>query len=398
MEEKTTSKKSLLHTWFWKRLIDNKVASFLVICLLITLNIYMLMRIAHVFQPIQIILDIVGPPLVFSAIFYYLLNPIVDWLEAKKIQRKSAILMISVILIIGLVISMNFIVPVIQQQVEMLVESWPMYWNNLILQLDRLLNTDAFTELMERFGEANILGNLSEQTGNVFSLTVDGIGSLIGTVTQVVITIFTTPFIVYYLLIDGKKLPQFLLSFVPIRIRPKTKKVISDIHKQLSYYVRGQLIVACAVGVMFWIGYSIIGLDFALTLAISAAFLNLIPYLGSFLAAIPAVIIAIVDSPIMLLQVLIVLAIEQFLEGRVVQPQILGNTLKIHPIVIIFILLVSGRLFGVMGIILGIPGYAVLKIIAALLFEWYREYSGLYGDESMPIDSSETIVKVKDPE
>lgn len=397
MEEKRPSRiRHFTNTWFWKKLIDNKLVSFLIICFLVTLNIYMITLVSQIFRPIRIILDIIGPPIVFSAVFYYLLNPIVDWLEAKKLSRKSASALIFVILIIGLVISMNFIVPVIQQQVELLIESWPMYWNNLIIQLDRLLNTDAFTELMNQLGETNILGNLTEQTSNVFSVTVDGIGSLIGTVTQVVITIFTTPFILYYLLIDGEKLPNVLFKYLPTKTRPKIRSVFSDIHKQLSFYVRGQLIVACAVGVMFWIGYTIIGLDFALTLAFSAAFLNLIPYLGSFLAAIPAIIIAIVDSPIMLLQVLIVLSIEQLLEGRVVQPQIIGNTLKIHPVVIIFILLVSGRLFGVMGIILGIPGYAVLKIIVAVLFEWYRDYSGLYSDETPPIDTSEVVVKVED--
>lgn len=399
VEEK--DQKKLTHwtqTWFWKRIVDNKVVSILVVCLLIILNVYMLTRISHVFRPIGIVLGILGPPLVFSTIFFYLLNPVVDWLEEKRFSRVSAIAMIFVILSIGLIGIMNSIVPIIREQAESFIESWPMYWNNLMYQLDELLNTEAFTDFMDQIRETNLLDNVTQQTNNVMSLTVGGIGSLIGTVTQVVITLFTTPFVLYYLLKDGEKLSPFLLKYVPTKARPRTHQVFLKIHRQVSFYVRGQLIVAAAVGVIFWIGYSIIGLDFALTLAIIAGFLNLIPYLGSFVAAIPAIIVAIVDSPFMLAQLLIVFAVEQVLENRVIQPQIIGNTLKIHPVVIIFILLVSGRLFGVMGIILGIPGYAVLKIIIAMCFEWYQEYSGLYEKEGSPINTEEALVKVREKE
>jgi predicted PurR-regulated permease PerM len=393
-EEKSTN--NWTQTWFWKRIVDNKVVSVLVVCLLIILNIYMLSRISHVFQPVQIVLSIVGPPIVFSTIFFYLLKPIVDWLEQKKFSRVSAIAMIFVIVTIGLIGMMNSIVPVIRDQAESFIESWPMYWNNLMLQLDALLNTEAFTDFMDQLRETNIIDNLTQQTSNVMSLTVGGIGSIIGTVTQVVITFITTPFILYYLLKDGERLAPFLLKYVPVAARPRTQQVFTKIHKQVSFYVRGQLIVAAAVGVIFWIGYTIIGLDFGLTLAIIAGFLNMIPYLGSFVAAIPAIIIAVVDSPFMLAQLMIVFAVEQVLENRIIQPQIIGNTLKIHPVVIIFILLVSGRLFGVMGIILGIPGYAVLKIIISMLFEWYQEYSGLYEGEGSPINTSEALVKVRE--
>src|SRR5699024_1134299 len=106
--------------------------------------------------------------------------------------------------------------------------------------------------------------------------------------------------------------------------------------------------------------------------------LNLVPYLGSFMAMIPIVIVAIVASPFMLVKVLIVFAIEQLLEGRLIQPLILGSNLKIHPVTIIIVLLTAGKLFGVPGVILGIPAYAVLKVIFQHIFAWYQDYSGLY--------------------
>lgn len=126
---------------------------------------------------------------------------------------------------------------------------------------------------------------------------------------------------------------------------------------------------------MFAFGYWVIGLKFALLLGIVSGILNLIPYLGSFLAMVPAITVGAFVSPLMLVKVLIVFVIEQTLEGRVISPLVLGNTLAIHPVTIIFILLAAGKLFGIAGVILGIPGYAVIKVIVNEWFDWYRQHS-----------------------
>lgn len=379
-------------SWFWKQIIDNKVVSVLLVSLLIFFNIFMLGQISIIFRPVEIILSIVGPPIVFSAIFYYLLSPVVDWLEKKRFTRNTAIAFVFALIILFFIVGINFIVPIIQKQLESLIENWPTYWNSLMVQLDELLGTEAFTGFMDQLSETSLIGSLSGQASGFLDVTVGGIGSFIGTLTQVGITLFTTPFILYYLLKDGGKVPDNFLKVVPTKIRGNVREILEDINKQISFYVRGQLIVAAAVGIMFWIGFSIVGLDFALTLGIFAGFMNLIPYLGSFLAMIPAVIVAIVDSPFMLVTVLVVFGIEQVLEGRVISPQILGNTLKIHPINIIFLLLVAGRLFGVMGVILAIPGYAVLKIIVSRTFAWYQKHSGLY-EEKVSISNAVLVEK-----
>ena len=132
---------------------------------------------------------------------------------------------------------------------------------------------------------------------------------------------------------------------------------------------------------MFVICAAIIGMKFGIVRGIFAGSPNIIPYMGSFIAMVPAVIVAIVDSPLMLAKVLLVFSIEQFIEGRVISPQILGSNLEVHPVTIIFVLLTAGKLFGLTGFILGIPGYAVLKVLFMHIFEWYKEISGLYLDE-----------------
>ena len=174
-------------------------------------------------------------------------------------------------------------------------------------------------------------------------------------------------------------MPDYLVSFLPNRYRLGVKDVFKSMNTQLSNYIRGQLGVAFLVALMFWIGYMIIGLKYALLLGIIAGFLNLIPYLGSFLAMVPAVALGLFTSPFMLVKVLIVFVIEQTLEGRLISPLILGNSMKFHPLTVLFVLLVSGKIFGLLGVIIGVPGYAVLKVIVSTYFDWFkRSHPNLY--------------------
>ena len=154
-------------SWFWKQIINNKVVSVLLVSLLIFFNIFMLGKISGIFQPIEIVLSIVGPPVVFSTIFYYLLNPVVDWLEKKRFTRNTAIAFVFSLIILLIIVGINFIVPIIQRQLESLIENWPVYWNSLMVQLDELLGTEAFTGFMDKMSETSLIDNLSGQASRV---------------------------------------------------------------------------------------------------------------------------------------------------------------------------------------------------------------------------------------
>ena len=177
---------------------------------------------------------------------------------------------------------------------------------------------------------------------------------------------------------DGHDLPEYLAKAFPVRYRPQFLQILGEINTQLSQYIRGQLVVAFFVALMFFIGYLVIGLKFALTLAVAAGFLNLIPYLGSFLAMVPSIVIGAFISPVMLVKVLIVFAIEQTLEGRFISPLVLGSNLAIHPVTILVVLLASGQMFGLVGVIFGIPAYAVLKVLFIHGFELFKRRVGGY--------------------
>lgn len=367
-------------TWFWKWILNNKVVSILLISLLVLLNLLVFSKISYIFSPLKDFMSVIGLPILMAGIIYYLVNPLIDWLETKKIPRVAAIFLIFLIIIALIVWGVTILIPVIREQTMGLIKNWPIYWGTLVSQADSLLKSDVLSQFQQQVNEItqNIVSSISQQLSNLVNTTVSGIGNVVGAVTNVFVALVTMPFILFYLLKDGKKLPYYFMKVVPTKLRSSTYKLLGQINNQISQYVRGQLVVAFFVALMFWIGFAIVGLEYAVTLGVMAGFLNLIPYLGSFLAMVPVLIIALVTSPAMLIKVLIVFGIEQMIEGRVIQPQILGSNLDIHPLTIITVLLTSGKLFGVTGVILGIPGYAVLKVIIEYIFSWYKDVSGLY--------------------
>ena len=312
----------------------------MLVLLLLFLNLFLFTRVSFLFEPLSIVLSIIGPPIIVSGIFYYLLNPLINRIESKGYSRTIGIVLVAILLILLIVWGVAVLIPILRAQFTSLIENWPLYWETIIREVEDFLQSDTLSILPEQLRESDLLSTITDYLTTILTATVGGITNIIGTMTQVLVVIFTTPFIVYYLLKDGHHLPEYLIRFVPLRMRDKFLEVGSEANTQISHYVRGQLIVAFFVGLLFWIGFSMIGLEYALSLGVLSGVLNLIPYLGSILATIPAIIIGLVHSPFMLVKVLIVFSIEQIIDGRVLSPQILGSNLKVHPITIIFILLV----------------------------------------------------------
>ncbi|RRJ61768.1 AI-2E family transporter [Paenibacillus oralis] len=365
---------------FKKLFINNRFVLFLLILLLIGLNIFVFTKISFVFTPVTVLLKTVLLPILLTGAIYYLLNPLVDWLEGRKVRRVYTITALYLFIAGIITVVIMSVVPLVKEQVTGLIENIPQYSTEIQGQFEDLIGGNFFSQLQESTGfNPNDLGNtLSEQATALLNSAWSGIGGFIGAVKNVVLAIVTVPFILFYLLKDGKKLPHFILRFVPVRLRQQTHHVMTEMNGQISSYIRGQIIVSFCIGALMYVGFLIIGLDYSLVLAIIAAFTSIVPYLGPAIAITPALIIALVTSPIMLVKLIIVWTVVQLIEGKFISPQIMGKTLKIHPITIIFVILTAGNLFGVLGIILAVPGYAVLKVICTHLFQWFERRSGLY--------------------
>ncbi|MEY8445483.1 AI-2E family transporter [Enterococcus ratti] len=382
MEGKSKRSKSI--SWFWRWFLNNQVVTALLVVLLILLIVFLFTKVSYLFAPIWQFLAIVGLPIILAGILYYLMNPVVDYLEKRQIPRLYSIIGLFILVIALIVWGSVVIIPKIQEQTISFINNFPKYIDTIDTKLTEILRDPLFNQFREQLESAGgkFMSSTGEMLQDISKSTVQSLGSFVGAVATIIVALLTMPFILFYLLKDGKQLAPYFVSFLPTRMRKPTLKVLSEMNDQVSSYIRGQLTVAFAVAIMFIIGFTVIGLDYAVTLGIIAGFLNLIPYLGSFLAMIPAVFLGIVAGPVMLIKVLIVFALEQTIEGRLISPLVLGNQLAIHPVTILLVLLTSGKLFGIVGVILGIPVYAAAKVVISHIFEWYTTISTLYEEKS----------------
>ncbi|OME04947.1 AI-2E family transporter [Paenibacillus odorifer] len=373
-----------LQVWpekFKKFFLNNKFVVVLLIMLLVGINILVFSKIPFIFKPISVLLHTVAAPLLLAGIAYYLLNPLVDRMEKRSRIKRVYAIIILYLLIAGIITLVLFmVIPIIRTQLSGLIDNFPRYSELIQERFMDLTGTEFFGQVQDSIGT-----NLSEITSKItawgssfLNNALTGVGSFVGALTEIVLAVVTTPFILFYLLRDGKKLPDYILKFVPTSLQPQTRMVMSEMNSQVSSYIRGQIIVSCCIGLLLYIGYLIIGLEYSLVLAIAAACTAVVPYLGPAIAITPALIVAMVTSPFMLLKMIIVWTAVQLIEGKFISPQIMGKTLKIHPITIIFVIIFAGKMFGILGIILAVPGYAVLKVVFIHLFEWFRFRSGLY--------------------
>lgn len=378
---KDTQKKP--YSWFWKWFLNNQAVTSLLVILLVLLILFMFTKVSYLFEPFWQFLAIVGLPIILAGILYYLMNPTVDYLERKGIKRIYSIFGLF-ILVIGLIVwGVVVIIPKIQEQSLSFADNLPGYLTIIENKVNEILSDPIFSQVQEQIEASNekLITTMTDLIQNLSRSTIQNLGSFFGAVAMIVLAVITMPFILFYLLKDGRQLAPYFVKFLPTKMRQPSLIVLKEMNDQVSSYIRGQLTVAFAVAIMFMVGFSLIGLDYAITLGIAAGFLNLIPYLGSFLAMVPAVFLGIVGGPILLVKVLIVFVIEQTIEGRFISPLVLGNELSIHPVTILLVLLTSGKLFGLVGVILGIPVYAAAKVIITHIFEWYTRVSSLYEEE-----------------
>ena len=365
---------------FKRFILNNKFVLFLMVLLLIGINILIFREVSFIFTPIKVLFKAVLLPIMMATVLYYLLNPIVNYFERLKVKRVYSILLLYIMIIGLLSIIIVSVIPFLREQIMSLVRSFPAYAADVEALIKQIVGSQFVNEAQNtlNINVPDLVNTISNHVSKIVNNTWLGIGVFVGVVKDFILALIIMPFILFYLLKDGKRLPKYILTFLPVTFRNQSFTVMKEINSSISLYIRGQIIVSFCIGILMFIGFLIIGLEYASLLALIAAFTSVVPYLGPAIAITPALIIAIVTSPIMLLKLIVVWTVVQLIEGKFISPQIMGRNLHIHPITIIFVILTAGNLFGVIGIILAVPGYAVLKVIATHLFDWFKDKSELY--------------------
>lgn len=336
--------------------------------IVVLIIIWLLNQVSFVFTPLVIFIQTLFIPFLISGILYYLARPIVKLLEGWKIPRKLAIMLIFVMLIGVIVTVVELVGPLLQDQFKRLVENVP---DMVKAGQDAFDYWQKNQEYIPQFAKdiiANVTTKLQTNALSTGAIVAKTLSNVFGFIFSLVIV----PFILFYMLNDRDRFVPNVTRFFPKSKEKEIRSVLHDMDKALGGYIQGQLIVSSVVGILLLIGYLIIGLDYALILALFGMATNVIPFLGPFIAATPAIIVAFFQDPIMAVYVVIVMVVAQQIESNLVSPQVMGKTLNVHPLTIILLILVGGNLAGVLGMILIIPTYAVLKVVVLHIYQLFR--------------------------
>ena len=333
--------------------------------LLALLIIKFFLEINYIFAPIGIIAKAIILPLVLGGVLYYMTEPIQRFLEKKKMPRWSSILIIFIILI-GAVYAFSALVgPPIADQVNKLVDNGPKIAKELTHLKDVAL--DQKENLPPQLEES--ISSAADKVQE-YALKFGGwFVSFIQSFVQAIVLLVLVPFFFIFMLKDHDKLAPKIYKYFNGKRREWVKKTISDIDHVLRSYIQGQFLISAILATIILIGYWIIGLEYALLIAIFTLFMNLIPFIGPWIAVLPAILIAFSQDPKLVIWVALITLIANQIDSNLITPNVMGKSLDIHPLTVITLLLAAGNIAGFVGIIVAVPVYGVAKVIVTNIYE-----------------------------
>ncbi|GEK06250.1 AI-2E family transporter [Schleiferilactobacillus harbinensis] len=347
----------------FKEMRESKLFYWSVQILVIATLVWVFSQIGWVFTPIATFFSTLFGPIIAAGFLFYMLNPLVKLLMKLHVPRRMAIVLLFVLLLAAVALVFAAIIPNLIEQVTQVVDNFPGFLSELRKSSTAFLNTP----LLRRFNLTESLTQLKLDPATILRSVLSGvsnnIGGVVSSVGSVVISAITVPVMLYYFLQDGHKLIPNIQRFFPNRLNDQISDVLTKMNETISHYVAGEALELLFVGTFTGLGYLIIGMPYALLLGVVAGFMNIIPYLGPYIGLAPALIIASTISWEQAALVCVVVVIVQQLDGNFIYPNVVGKALDIHPLTIIILLLVVGNLWGIIGMIIGVPIYAVVKTV-----------------------------------
>lgn len=319
-------------------------------------------------------------PFLLSLGLAYILDPVADVLQRRRIPRGVAILLVVLpALAIGVLLAIVGI-PALLRQVDQVLQGLPAALENVqtwVASLEQRLArldlpfieaADLGAQIQEALDPAHVAAILEERQGALLRRawsTALGVGRGFGALLGVVGYIVLVPVLLFYLLRDWDVMVAYAVSLIPEPSRERWRAFGREYDTLLSKFLRGQLLAAAIVGVLTWIGLLIAGFPHAGLVGVIAGVFNIVPYLGLIASVIPVIVIAIVSGGAggLLLRAGIVFAIVQFIDGSITGPRIVGESVGLHPVWVIFALAVAGFAFGFAGLLLAMPLAVLVKLL-----------------------------------
>ncbi len=303
---------------------------------------------------------------ILSIVIYYILQPVVDYLENKGLKRylASGIPFLGSTIIIA--ISTNHFLPILISQIDDLSKLSPSYlitFKEFGISLEKKLNP-----FLQYAGNENLIDKLQSF---ILVKVSEFMNKLPEFFSGALTIFFLTPFFAFFLLLDGKLVYRNFLRLVPNHIFETMIRVNHEINIQMGQFIRARLIESVLVGLMIMAGLNLINFPYSLLLSIFAALLNLIPYIGPFIGALPAIILTFVspEFSIQLNTVLLIYLVTQLFDTVFLVPFLVAKIVNLHPVIVVLSVLIGAQLLGIMGMIISIPIMSILKIISEAIYK-----------------------------
>jgi len=285
-------------------------------------------------------------------------NGPVSWMQRYRVPRILGVLFVYLffILLLGLVGALIF--PNLADQAKQLATYFPEIMERIGVSVQEWWGEYKIGGDMQALLNS-ISNNLTQATSGIFATIINIFGGLFSTIMVLVIS--------FYLAVQEKGVKRFVVSLIPDEHQHYTSDLIERIQIKIGSWLRGQLLLMLIIGTLTYIGLSFMGVEYALTLALIAGILELIPYVGPVIAAVPAVGLAFLQSPPLALLVLLLYVVIQQLENYIIVPQVMKKAVGLNPIIIIIVMLIGAKLAGVLGVILAVP-------LTAAIAEFFKDF------------------------
>ena len=286
--------------------------------------------------------------LLLSLVLASAMEPMVDYFSEKRVPRAVSVLTAYILVIATAVFVVYLLIPPVIVQVKILADRWPEY----VIQLERLMGNATLS---------------FDQVGSYLKQMTEGYkgGLLTGTVSifNAFFTLITVLVISFYLVAEDRGMKKFIATLLPTQHRDFAVSLISKIQKKMGLWVIGQIILSVSIFILAFIGLSLLRVDYALFLALLAGILEVVPYIGPFLSAVPGVFFAFIQNPPLALAVAVMYLIIQKTEGYVLVPKIMERTVGTSPLVVLLALLTGFKLAGIIGLLIAVPVVSALTVV-----------------------------------
>ncbi|EOS7753426.1 AI-2E family transporter [Enterococcus hirae] len=342
---------------------NSKLLFWTVELVLTIIGVYFILQMPNVFSPVLKMLSAILLPLLVAGFFYYMFDPVVVFLEKRKIPRVYGYILTLVVLVVLAVLAIMNVIPQLAEQTIQLTKSLPMYAE----ETSKWLNELAQREEIKNFNIEEQLASANLSLSNLFNIVLVSLSSSVSKVfsfmMQFFVLLFTVPFILLFMFKDGHKFIDALAKFFPQGIRGEVRQTVKELNETLSAYISSTIVDAVIIGIMSFIAMTIFKQPYSLLLAVFCGIINIIPYVGPFIGAVPAVIVGLFVSPFQALYMALSILVIQQLDGNVIKPLLFGKNMNMHPLTIILVLIGAGSVAGILGMLICIPVYAVIKTL-----------------------------------